>query len=131
MRGHSPNHLARLAGGRTQLDRLLDVDTEKARLAQVNAIGYDRRVDTLGNLASTLWMQGFPEQARLLGLRVLEAARPLQFAMPLSVAMTWASFHGYLSDTDIDAVEHDIVGLIEHARTHSIKPQEGSGSCFL
>src|SRR5712675_574477 len=131
MLGHSLHHLGRLAEARTHLERSLAVDTEKARLAQVNAIGYDRRVDTLGNLASTLWMQGFPEQAKLLGLRVLEAARPLQFAMPLSVAMTWASFHGYLSDTDIDAVEHDIVELIEHARTHSIKPQVGIGHCFL
>jgi predicted ATPase len=131
MLGHSLHHLGRLAEARTHLQRSLDVDTEKARLAQVNAIGYDRRVDTLGNLASTLWMQGFPEQAELLGLRVLEAARPFQFAMPLSVAMTWASFHRYLSDTDIDAVEHDIVELIEHARTHSIKPQVGIGNCFL
>jgi predicted ATPase len=51
--------------------------------------------------------------------------------MPLSVAMTWASFHRYLSDTDIDSVEHDIVELIEHARTHSIKPQVGIGNCLL
>jgi predicted ATPase/DNA-binding winged helix-turn-helix (wHTH) protein len=131
MLGHSLHHLGRLAEARTHLQRSLDVDTEKARLAQVNAIGYDRRVDTLGNLASTLWLQGFPEQAELLGVRVVEAARPLQFAMPLSVAMTWASFHRYLSDTDIDAVEHDIVELIEHARTHSIKPQVGIGHCFL
>jgi tetratricopeptide (TPR) repeat protein len=131
MLGHSLHHLGRLAEARTHLDRSLDVDTEKARLAQVNAIGYDRRVDTLGNLASTLWMQGFPEQAESLGLRVLEAARPLQFAMPLSVAMTWATFHRYLSDTDIDAIEQDIVELIEHARTHSIKPQVGIGHCFL
>jgi predicted ATPase/DNA-binding winged helix-turn-helix (wHTH) protein len=131
MLGHSLHHLGRLAEARTHLERSLDVDTEKARLAQVNAIGYDRRVDSLGNLANTLWMQGFPEQAESLGLRVLEAARPLQFAMPLSVAMTWACFSRYLSDTDIDAVEHDIVELIEHARTHSIKPQVGIGHCFL
>jgi predicted ATPase/DNA-binding winged helix-turn-helix (wHTH) protein len=131
MLGHSLHHLGRLAEARTHLERSLDVDTEKARLAQVNAIGYDRRVDTLGNLANTLWMQGFSEQAESLGLRVLEAARPLQFAMPLSVAMTWACFNRYLSDTDIDAVEHDIVELIEHARTHSIKPQVGIGHCFL
>jgi predicted ATPase len=51
--------------------------------------------------------------------------------MPLSVAMTWATFHRYLSDTDIDAIEQDIVELIEHARTHSIKPQVGIGHCFL
>jgi predicted ATPase len=131
MLGHSLHHLGRLAEARSHLQHSLDIDTEKARLAQVNAIGYDRRVDTLGNLASTLWMQGFPEQAELLGARVLEAARPLQFAMPLSVAMTWASFHRYLSDTDIDSVEHDIVELIEHARTHSIKPQVGIGNCLL
>jgi hypothetical protein len=131
MPGHSLHHLGRLAEVRAHLQRSLDIDTEKARLAQVNAIGYERRVDTLGNLASTLWMQGFPEQAASLGLRVLEAARPLQFAMPLSVAMTWASFHRYLSDTDIEAVEHDIVELIEHARTHLIKPQVGIGNCFL
>jgi tetratricopeptide (TPR) repeat protein len=131
MLGHSLHHLGRLAEARTHLERSLDVDTEKARLAQVNAIGYDRRVDTLGNLANTLWMQGLPEQAESLGLRVLEAAQPLQFAMPLSVAMTWACFDRYLSDTDIDAVEHEIVELIEHARTHSIRPQVGIGQCFL
>ena len=131
MLGHSLHHLGRLAEARMHLERSLDVDTEKARLAQVNAIGYDRRVDTLGNLANTLWMQGFPEQAELLGLRLLETARPLQFAMPLSVAMTWASFNRYFSDTDIDAVERDIVELTEHARTHSIKPQVGIGHCLL
>jgi predicted ATPase/DNA-binding winged helix-turn-helix (wHTH) protein len=131
MLGHSKHHLGRLAEARGHLQRSLEIDTEKARLAQVNAIGYDRRVDTLGNLASTLWLQGSPEQARLLGMRALEEARPLQFALPVSVAMLWAAFNGYLSDTDIDAVEHDIVELIEHARTHSIASQLGIGHCLL
>jgi tetratricopeptide (TPR) repeat protein len=132
MLGHTKHHLGRLAEARVHLQRSLDIDTEKARLAQVNAVGYDRRVDTLGNLASTLWLQGFPEQARLLGMReALKEAQPLQFALPVSVAMLWAAFNGYLSDTDIDAVEHDIVELIEHARTHSIASQLGIGHCLL
>jgi predicted ATPase/DNA-binding winged helix-turn-helix (wHTH) protein len=131
MLGHTKHHLGRLAEARVHLQRSLDIDTEKARLAQVNAAGYDRRVDTLGNLASTLWLQGFPEQARLLGMRALEEAQPLQFALPVSVAMTWAGFNRYLSDTDIDAVEHDIVELMEHARTHSIGNQLGIGHCLL
>ena len=131
MLGHTKHHLGRLAEARVHLQRSLDIDTEKARLAQVNTAGYDRRVDTLGNLASTLWLQGFSEQARLLGLRALEEARPLQFALPVSVAMTWAGFNRYLSDTDIDAVEHDIVELMEHARTHSIGNQLGIGHCLL
>ena len=74
MLGHTKHHLGRLAEARVHLQRSLDIDTEKARLAQVNAVGYDRRVDTLGNLASTLWLQGFPEQARVLGMRALEEA---------------------------------------------------------
>jgi len=131
MLGHTKHHLGRLAEARVHLQRSLDIDTEKARLAQVNAVGYDRRVDTLGNLASTLWLQGFSEQARLLGMRALEEAQPLQFALPVSVAMTWAGFNRYLSDTDIDAVEHDIVELMEHARTHSIGNQLGIGHCLL
>jgi predicted ATPase/DNA-binding winged helix-turn-helix (wHTH) protein len=131
MLGHTKHHLGRLAEARVHLQRSLDIDTEKARLAQVNAVGYDRRVDTLGNLASTLWLQGFPEQARVLGMRALEEARPLQFALPVSVAMTWAGFNRYLSDTDIDAVEPDIVELMEHARTHSIGNQLGIGHCLL
>jgi predicted ATPase/DNA-binding winged helix-turn-helix (wHTH) protein len=131
MLGHAKHHLGRLAEARVHLQRSLDIDSEKARLAQVNSIGYDRRVDTLGNLASTLWLQGFPEQARLLGMRALEEARPLQFALPVSVAMVWAGFNRYLFDTDIDAVEHDIVELMEHARTHSIGSQLGVGHCFL
>src|SRR5260370_10043624 len=64
-------------------------------------------------------------------MRALEEARPLQFALPVSVAMTWAGFNRYLADTDIDAVEHDIVELMEHARTHSIGNQLGIGHCFL
>jgi predicted ATPase/DNA-binding winged helix-turn-helix (wHTH) protein len=131
MLGHANHHLGRLAEARVHLQRSLDIDTEKARLAQVNALGYDRRVDTLGNLANTLWLQGFPEQARLLGLRALEQARPLQFALPVTVAMIWAGFNRYLSDTDIDAVEQDIVELIEHARTHAIGSQLGIGNCLL
>jgi len=131
MLGHTKHHLGRLAEARVHLQRSLDIDTEKARLAQVKVAGYDRRVDTLGNLASTLWLQGFSEQARLLGVRALEEARPLQFALPVSVAMTWAGFNRYLSDTDIDAVEHDIVELMEHARTHSIGNQLGIGQCLL
>lgn len=131
MLGHTKHHLGRLAEARVHLQRSLDIDTEKARLAQVNTVGYDRRVDTLGNLASTLWLQGFPEQAELLGMRALEEAQPLQFALPVSVAMTWAGFNRYLSDTNIDAVEHDIVELMEHARTHSIGNQLGIAHCLL
>src|SRR5262249_8318297 len=60
-----------------------------------------------------------------------EEARPLPFALPFSVAMTWAAFNDYLSEVDIDPIEHDIVDMVEHARAHEIANQVGIGHCML
>ena len=60
MLGHSLHHLGRLAEARTHLQRSLDVDTERARLAQVNTIGYDRGGDRyLGHHIPALRAEGF------------------------------------------------------------------------
>jgi tetratricopeptide (TPR) repeat protein len=131
MLGHSKHHLGRLAEARVHLERALEIDTDEARLGQTKAVGYDRRVDALGLLSSTLWLQGYPDQARLCARQGVEAAQPLPFALPISIAMTWSAFNGYLADTDIDAVEHDIVEMMEHARTHAIGSQVGMGYCIL
>lgn len=131
MFGHSQHHLGRLSEARVHLQRGLAIDTDQARLAQTMAVGYDRKVDGLGLLASTLWLQGFPEQARQMALRGVAAARPLPFALPISVAMTWVAYIDYLSCVDIDAIEQDIVEMTEHARTHSIGSQVGIGLCIL
>jgi len=131
MLGHTKHHLGRLAEARTHLERSLDIDTETARLSQTNAVGYDRKVDGLGLLSSTLWLQGYPDQARLCARRGVEEAQPLPFALPISVALAWAAFNAYLADADIDATEHDIVEMMEHARTHAIGSQVGMGLCLL
>ncbi|MBC9032640.1 helix-turn-helix transcriptional regulator [Sphingomonas sp. JC676] len=131
MVGHSQHHLGRLAEARVHLQRGLAIDTDQARLAQTMAVGYDRKVDGLGLLASTLWLQGFPDQARQTALRAAATARPLPFALPISVAMTWLAYIDYLSSADIDAIEQDIVEMTEHARTHSIGSQVGVGLCIL
>src|SRR5262249_44553948 len=100
-------------------------------LAMAKATGYDRRVDGFGLMSNTLWLQGLPEQARQWARRGVEEARPLPFALPFSVAMTWAAFNDYLSEVDIDPIEHDIVDMVEHARAHEIANQVGIGHCML
>jgi len=104
----------------------------RERAARASQCGrYDRRVATLGSLASTLWLQGFPSRPSNWECAHWRRPSRFQFALPVSVAMTSAGFNRYLSDTDIDAVEHDIVELMEHARTHSIGDQLGIGHCLL
>jgi predicted ATPase len=131
MLGHTKHHLGRLGEARLHLQRALEIDTDEARLGQTYAVGYDRRVDGLGLLSSTLWLQGYPDQARLCARRGVEEAQPLPFALPISIAMTWAAFNSYLADADIDATEDEIVEMMEHARTHAIGSQVGMGLCIL
>jgi predicted ATPase len=45
--------------------------------------------------------------------------------------MMWAVFNKYLSDTDIEAIEHDVVELMEYARVYSIGSYQGFGLCLL
>ncbi|MEI9887626.1 MAG: winged helix-turn-helix domain-containing protein [Rhizomicrobium sp.] len=131
MAGVTEHHLGRLADARLHLRRALDTDTEAARLTQLRQIGYDRRVATIGVMANVLWLQGYFEQARQWGERALAEARSLEFALPVGVALTWAGLNKYLSDPDIDAVERDVVELVDHSRTHAIASDEAFGLCLL
>jgi tetratricopeptide (TPR) repeat protein len=131
MIGTSERHLGRLRDAHAHLQRSLDIDTEESRRRQIRETGYDRRVDAMVEMATLLWLQGFPEQARDWGSRAIGEARELELAMPLCAAMTWPVFNKYLLDPDIDAVERDTVELLEHARTHAATTYEGFGLCIL
>ena len=45
--------------------------------------------------------------------------------------MSWAILSTYLSEPDIDVVEHDAVELLEYATTHSIDSDAGFALCLL
>jgi predicted ATPase len=129
--GHTKHHLGRLEEARAHFYASLDVDTEEARLAYMKGGGYDRRADLLGIMANTLWTLGFPDQAQKWGERALAEARALQFELPVGVAMIWAGFNKYLSETDIGAVEQDMVELLEHGRSHSVDSEAAFALCIL
>ncbi|MEI9887628.1 MAG: hypothetical protein WDN08_14230 [Rhizomicrobium sp.] len=131
LQGLTKHHLGRYAEARIHYQRAFDTDTEVSRLIQLRQIGYDRKVDMIAVMANLLWQQGFAEQARRWGDRAVAEARQLGFALPFCVAMTWDILNKYLSETDIDAVEHDVVELIEYARTHAVGSYLGYGLSML
>ncbi|MDB5480006.1 MAG: transcriptional regulator [Caulobacteraceae bacterium] len=131
MLGHSKHHTAQFGGAREHLERYLMIDTDAARVAMLKATGYDRLIDAQSLLSNTLWIIGRPEQARAMGKQAVADARSLGFAIPIGVAMSWAMLNTYLSDPDIDVVEHDAVELLEHASTHSIDSDAGFALCLL
>ena len=131
MLGCSKHCTAAFGASRGHLERYLLLDTEAGRLGMIEATGYDRLVDALGVLSNTLCIMGLPDQARAMGGRAVEEARSLGFAIPMGVAMSCAILTTYLSEPDLDLLEHDAVELLEHAKTHSIDGDAGFALCLL
>src|SRR5258706_2905037 len=131
MLGHSKHCTAAFGESRGHLERYLLLDTEAARQAMIKATGFDRFVDELGVLSNTLWLLGLPDQSRALGVRAVEDARSLGFAIPIGLAMSCAILNTYLSEPDPDVREQDSVELLEHATTHSIDGDAGFALVLL
>jgi len=131
MLGHSKHHTAQFEEARDHLERYLVIDTEAARLAMLKATGYDRLVDAQGVLSNTLWIMGRPDRAKAMGRQAVADARSLGFAIPIGLAMSWAVLSTYLSEPDIDVVEHDAVELLEHGTAHLIDSDTGFAHCLL
>jgi predicted ATPase/DNA-binding winged helix-turn-helix (wHTH) protein len=131
MLGHSKHHTAQFGDAREHLERYMTIDTEAARLAMLKATGYDRHVDAQCVLSNTLWIMGRPDQARAMGKQAVADARSLGFAIPIGLAMSWALLTTYLSELDLDVVEHDAVELLEHGTAHSIDSDAGFALCLL
>ena len=116
---------------RSHLERYLLLDTEAGRLGMIEATGYDRLVDALGVLSNTLCVMGLADQAQATGKRAVAEAQALGFAIPIGVALSCAILTTYLSEPDLDVLEHDAVELLEHAKTHSIDGDAGFALCLL
>lgn len=131
MLGHSMHHLGRFEEARGRLQRYLSLETETARLASMKQTGNDRWVNAQGVLSSVLWILGYPDQARRRGEQAVADARLTDFAIALGLGMTWAVLNSYLMETDVDTIEHNLVELLEHGRTHKIGSDEGWALCLM
>jgi predicted ATPase/DNA-binding winged helix-turn-helix (wHTH) protein len=131
MYGHTLHLLGHQADAQIHLERALATDTQASRFALITSTGYDRRVDGMGLLADTFWLRGYADRARQLSKAAVEEARALGYAFPFGAAMMWYGLNIYLSEPDTEAIEHEIIELVEHGRTHSVPADLGNGLSIL
>jgi predicted ATPase/DNA-binding winged helix-turn-helix (wHTH) protein len=131
MLGTTLQHMGRLDEARPMLQRAIDLDTDQFRRRRIRDTGWDCRTAAIAEMAHVLGLQGFHKQAREWSARGLAEARLLGIANATNVAMAWSGVNSYLYDPDLDAVEHDVVELLEHARARATPSYEGVALCIL
>jgi predicted ATPase/DNA-binding winged helix-turn-helix (wHTH) protein len=127
MRGVTYHHIGRILQAEVQFELSLHRDDEASRQSLIQRFGYDRRVDALAVLANLAWLRGCPDQTRRLNLMSIAEARQLDHAVPLCVALTWASFNTYLMSPDDLETEAFANELVDHAAKYAVESYHGFG----
>jgi predicted ATPase/DNA-binding winged helix-turn-helix (wHTH) protein len=127
MRGVTYHHVGRILQAEAHLELSLHRDDEAARQSLIKRFGYDRKVDALAVSANLAWLRGCPDQARRLNLMSIAEARQLNHAVPLCVALAWASFNTYLTSPDDLETEALANELVDHAAKHAVESYHGFG----
>ncbi len=127
MRGVTYHHIGRILQAETHFEMSLHRDDEASRQSLIKRFGYDRKVDALAVLANLAWLRGSPDQARRLNLMSIAEARQLDHAVPLCVALAWASFNTYLTSPDDPETEALANELVDHAAKYAVESYQGFG----
>jgi predicted ATPase len=127
MRGVTYHHIGRILQAEAHLELSLHRDDEACRQSLIKRFGYDRKVDALAVLANLVWLRGCPDQARRLNLMSIAEARQLDHAVPLCVALAWASFNTYLTSPDDLETEALANELVDHAAKYAVESYLGLG----
>jgi hypothetical protein len=102
-------------------------DDEASRQSLIKRFGYDRKVDAMAVLANLAWLRGRPDQAGRLSQMSIAEARQLDHAVPLCVALAWASFNTYLASPDDLETEALANELVDHAAKYAVESYHGFG----
>jgi predicted ATPase/DNA-binding winged helix-turn-helix (wHTH) protein len=127
MRGVTYHHAGRILQAEARLELSLHRDDEASRQSLIKRFGYDRKVDALAVLANLVWLRGCPDQARRLNLMSIAEARQLDHAVPLCVALAWASFNMNLTSPDDLETEALANELVDHAAKYAVESYHGFG----
>ena len=127
MRGVTYHHTGRILQAEAHFEMSLHRDDEASRQSLLKRFGYDRKVDALGVLANLAWLRGSSDQARRLNLMSIAEARQLDHAVPLCVALAWASFNTYLTSPDDHGTEALANELVDHAAKYAVESYHGFG----
>jgi predicted ATPase len=91
-----------------------------------NFFGFDHRIYAPISLARTLWLRGFPEQARGIAEKAVEGAASRDDPLTTCVALTYCS-PVFLWSGDFRTAGDYVERLIEYARRHSLEPYRAAG----
>jgi predicted ATPase len=127
MRGVTYHHTGRILQAETHFELSLHRDGEASRQSLLKRFGYDRKVDALAVLANLAWLRGCPDQARRLNQMSIAEARQLDLAVPLCVALAWASFNAYLAGPDDPETQALANELVDHAAKYAVESYHGLG----
>jgi hypothetical protein len=127
MRGVTYHHVGRILQAESHFELSLHRDDETSRQSLIKRFGYDRKVDAMAVLANAVWLRGSPDQARRLSLTSIAEARQLDHAVPLCVALAWASFNAYLISPDDPETEALANELVDHAAKYAVESYYGFG----
>jgi predicted ATPase/DNA-binding winged helix-turn-helix (wHTH) protein len=127
MRGVTYHHIGRILQAEAHFELSLHRDDEASRQSLIKRFGYDRKVDALAVLANLAWLRGCPDQARRLNLMSITEARQLDHAVPLCVALAWASFNAYLTSPDDPETGALANELVDHAAKYAVESYHGLG----
>jgi predicted ATPase len=127
MRGVTYHHVGRISQAEAHFELSLHRDDEASRQSLIKRFGYDRKVDALAVLGNLAWLRGFPDQARRLNLMSTAEARQLDHAVPLCVALAWASFNAYLISPDDLETEAFANELVDYAAKYAVESYHGFG----
>jgi predicted ATPase/DNA-binding winged helix-turn-helix (wHTH) protein len=127
MRGVTYHHIGQILQAEAHFELCLYRGDESSRQSLLKRFGYDRKVDALAVLANLAWLRGCPDQARRLSLMSIAEARQLDHAVPLCVALAWASFNTYLTRPDDLETEAFANELVDHAGKYAVESYHGFG----
>jgi predicted ATPase/DNA-binding winged helix-turn-helix (wHTH) protein len=127
MRGVTYHHSGRILQAEAHFELSLHRDDEAYRQSLIKRFGYDRKADALAVSANLAWLRGCPDQARRLNLTSIAEARQLDYAVPLCVALAWASFNTYLTSPDDLETEALANELVDHAAKYAVESYHGFG----
>jgi predicted ATPase/DNA-binding winged helix-turn-helix (wHTH) protein len=127
MRGVTYHHVGRILPAEAHFELALHRDDEASRRSLIKRFGYDRKVDALAVLANLVWLRGRPDQARRLNMMSIAEARQLDHAVPLCVALAWASYNMYLTSPNNLETEALANELVDHAAKYEVESYHGFG----
>ena len=127
MRGVTYHHSGRILQAEACFELCLHRDDEASRQSLLKRFGYDRKTDALAVLANLVWLRGCPDQAQRFNRMSIAEARQLGHAVPLCVALAWASFNTYLASSGDHETETLADELVDHAAKYAVESYHGFG----